>query len=743
MGGAGGHMPHPYDLDEVKDGAGLIKMLMGIPVHLAMDAVNATIKLDGSNNSVKVIDRRGKYEFALDRGAMGLGKGELDYQGLTPDDYEARQLNPGLQSSTNILLGILNDALRTAHIEPELKALGLIDEDGKADYSKFLNTEFYDKDNPNSIAYDIGNFIAFHGVYQFYEKYHRRGTPGKPKPDAKQVRGGLPRPTYIDKKDNKEKFKKVTSERVPYNVKALESLVKKVRPFAKKEGFELLGPAATRQKNENMAKEAIADMKTSLTKPITIQFSRERSETKSLGEWLKDSVNPLTTKYKLEDGSEVYLGCDKCIRLSDGATTNPYNKKRVYEPVIINKVPIVDYYANSDGQVNALAALHSAILFHGTRLLGQDIKNHLTTEVFGDVTNHEGVVIRDLASEDFKITGEFMVDDSGGFAQRPAAADPQAPVQKDEYLQEDEGLGFEDGNDVTIDLDVVDDETDDPVVDSDFPKTIAIVPGAFKPPHKGHLGMVRKYLAGHGMDVPKADNVIILVSNPTLSGRPIEGLPGGTIDPEQSIAIWQLLLEGMPGVIVKPSPHASPLTAAYDSIGEESEFPDGTKIILGASTKDDDWRRWERAEKYLKPGLSLVNPEQSAVTPDTHEPGYVRLLKKSGLYSSMPSVRKGKKPEEYHASDMRHLIELIIKDPKSIARKLMESFVGEGNVDALLSALMINAKLSEMNAMATGAVAGPVTKPTKRTKKKTKKENVDLRTVDEVMRLIMERGIMR
>jgi len=145
----------------------------------------------------------------------------------------------------------------------------------------------------------------------------------------------------------------------------------------------------------------------------------------------------------------------------------------------------------------------------------------------------------------------------------------------------------------------------------------------------------------------------------------------------------------------------------------------------------------------LKPGLSLVNPEQSAVTPDTHEPGYVRLLKKSGLYSSMPSVRKGKKPEEYHASDMRHLIELIIKDPKSIARKLMESFVGEGNVDALLSTLMINAKLSEMNAMATGAVAGPVTKPTKRTKKKTKKENVDLRTVDEVMRLIMERGIMR
>jgi len=48
MGGAGGHMSHPYDLDEVKNGADLIKIMMGIPKHLAMDAVNATIKLDGS-----------------------------------------------------------------------------------------------------------------------------------------------------------------------------------------------------------------------------------------------------------------------------------------------------------------------------------------------------------------------------------------------------------------------------------------------------------------------------------------------------------------------------------------------------------------------------------------------------------------------------------------------------------------------------------------------------------------------
>ena len=107
MGGAGGHMSHPYDLDEVPNGSDLIKVLMSIPAYLAMEGVtNATIKLDGSNNSVKVIDRRGKFEFALDRGAGGLGKGEMDFAGLTPDDYEARGLNPGLQNSRNIFLSI-------------------------------------------------------------------------------------------------------------------------------------------------------------------------------------------------------------------------------------------------------------------------------------------------------------------------------------------------------------------------------------------------------------------------------------------------------------------------------------------------------------------------------------------------------------------------------------------------------------------------------------------------------------
>ena len=63
-----------------------------------------------------------------------------------------------------------------------------------------------------------------------------------------------------------------------------------------------------------------------------------------------------------------------------------------------------------------------------------------------------------------------------------------------------------------FEIDIVDDESDDPVVDSDYPKTIAVVPGAYKPPHKGHLDMVRKY-------AEMADEVVVIISKPTKQGR--------------------------------------------------------------------------------------------------------------------------------------------------------------------------------------------------------------------------------
>ena len=348
----------------------------------------------------------------------------------------------------------------------------------------------------------------------------------------------------------------------------------------------------------------------------------------------------------------------------------------------------------------------------------------------GDIENlassMEGVVFEYPPGSDkiYKLTGAFaMANQIIGRARRSG-------------MTEDEE---------EIELDIVDDESDDPVVDADYPKTVAVVPGAFKPPHKGHLDMVRKYASN-------ADEVVVIISKPTKQGR---YLPDGTeITSDDSLKIWQTLAAGLSNVRIEASrDHASPVTAAYDFIGDKGPLNTGDKVILGASTKDDDWKRWLSAAQYVKDGVELLNPEETAVEPSQHSGGYMKLLaveaeKGSDLYNNMPSVKKGKPPGQFHASDFRFV--LVEATKSDVARKMLEDFVGGENVDAVLGILGIGA-VEETSAMGGGAVggfSGPLGFTSGKKRKKAqqdtiiRQENIDLNIVDEVLRLISERGIV-
>ena len=271
-----------------------------------------------------------------------------------------------------------------------------------------------------------------------------------------------------------------------------------------------------------------------------------------------------------------------------------------------------------------------------------------------------------------------------------------------------------------IDLEI-EDEDDDPVNDEDYSNIIAdiaVVPGAFKPPHKGHLAMVRQY-------AEEAEKVIVIISKPTKNGR---RLPNGReITANDSLQLWQILAAVLPDdkvdIIVSKN-HASPINAAYEYVGKDGPLQQGTRIILGASTKDDDWKRWTDAERYVKDGLVLLPPEATAVEP---------TLRPNG--------------EPYSATAFRE----ALSDPTN-NREEIADFVGEENVDNILSTLGLNGKVDEMS---TGVgMAGPTAplasgsgKPankrdTKRKKKLTvmKDENLDI--ANEVLRLIKERGIL-
>ena len=136
------------------------------------------------------------------------------------------------------------------------------------------------------------------------------------------------------------------------------------------------------------------------------------------------------------------------------------------------------------------------------------------------------------------------------------------------------------------------------------PPDLALVPGSFKPPHKGHYEMVKQY-AGI------ADDVIVLISAPSAKSER-KTKTGKIITPEVAQEIFSLYVSNLRNVTIEISTMPSPVGAVYDAL----ENLGGKRIILGASKKDNDWKRWAGASDYVKKkgyNIDIVDPEGSAV----------------------------------------------------------------------------------------------------------------------------------
>jgi len=134
-------------------------------------------------------------------------------------------------------------------------------------------------------------------------------------------------------------------------------------------------------------------------------------------------------------------------------------------------------------------------------------------------------------------------------------------------------------------------------------QTVAIVPGAFKPPHRGHLDMVKHY-----SDI--ADKVIVYVSP----------LDRGGITAEQSMTIWGMYIKasGLDNVEIRKSGQNSPVRASIDYVAEGGPAGHGEKVILGVSTKGGDQERFAgNVRKYADPGkeLEVLDPIRYAFEP--------------------------------------------------------------------------------------------------------------------------------
>ena len=774
--GTPGHMAHPFDVEDIQTGEDLLVYINDIVTKLGTGEIAGSVKWDGINTSIKLITNDdGEKEFRMDRGTSEIAS-------VVGFDAEAAfnkwGQNHGMPRAIANVLAIFNQSI--PHIKKELRTLGLWD-----DPTRYFNTE-YIEGTSNVQEYD-DNILAIHGINQFYEK---KAQAWRIRNGTSMDRPGLPRPN-----DSNGKPIKAGGIEVPYDHTALADLIRKVQPAAVEHGFQVFGDVPV-----EFDPEMELDIEKVLDIPIEIQIAQGNIKSASLREWLQMVKHPkdkmITKVLRDKDGKEA--GEKKVGALS----------KDVYLAVLRSAkeggIPLNVYLKDP---LDIDDAINGGIFYHATRLLGQAVKENLTSAA-GNLGRHEGVVLRGL--EDFlvKLTGDFIVQGLASthgdhvseniskhftitvsqdrsitkhiqeWLTEAAAVNhayqklpemvyrdilagtpivdivPQENAEKaiynavmgyvDRVLKEQDD-DFPTDNDwyewrhyADQDLGMpLDDEDEDPVVDSDYPKTIAIVPGAFKPPHKGHLAMVEEY-------ANMADEVIVLISKPLNNNR---SLPTGeVITAGDSSEIWNILAQKLGNVTIgvfNDREMRSPISAAYAIAGAPKErevaagkvepsitpIPAGSKIILGASTKGGDWKRWTGAEKYIGGGpggdLELISPETTAVEPATRTTG-----------------------EPYSATDLRN----ALGDPDNNRAEIAE-FVGEENVVDVLKVFGLASDLEETS-MA-GAVAGAGGTLTGVAGNRSGKgdddeedivkrsENIDLSIVDEVIRLIMEKGIAR
>jgi len=555
--GTPGHMWHPFDLPKVNTGTDLLNFFNDAVRRLK--TAPGSIKWDGINVSFKLVtNENGQKEFRMDRGTSE----PASVIGMTAEDAYAKwPPGHGMPPAITALLKIFNTALPS--IEPELKTLGMWD-----DPTKYFNTEYMPEGGINVIQYDR-NILAIHGINQFYEK---KAQPWRIKQGIGMDRPGLEKP--IDLKTNLPTTDGGTE--TAYNEIALNTLIEKVKPIAIKEEFgnyHLVGDETTQLVGD-------VNFSATLSEEFTVNYGHDEegnifSDTKSLGEWLEEAKNPRDAEITLTNGKRV------------GALS-----KLIYIEIWKNGTLIVDLLA--DGEefwenvqqgvplegTDVQKAIDGAIFYHATRVLGNNVLNASTNQSFGNLEDHEGIILRGMAEKPVKITGEFILRSLEGRIGQLLEGTLKEQRAVKVYPRDIPGH-------YPLDLSV------DPVPLQEQlgPKQhLALIPGGFKPPHKGHLEMVKFY---HTKVGPQG-KVIILMGGGGNQPRTINGRP---VTLQDAMGIWETYLRNDPQ-IGWPSDQiqfqnvegVGPIAPIIDYVREQAD-PETEIIHLGAGTKDAN--RWK------------------------------------------------------------------------------------------------------------------------------------------------------
>lgn len=567
-GGVAGHMNHLYDNGDLT-----FSKLKEIFSSAAEGKLEGTEKTDGQNLMISFSVKDGR--------AKGVrNKGEIKAGGLSPEQLAVKfadRANPHLKDTFSDALRAFERAVHGLSHKEQEEIFG-------PDTNIFYNAEVMDPRTPNVINYDTKTLVIHRAGHFEFDRQTNQPTGrdlSVPASKLEKIINDSQKQLEHDKygvQVNAIKKLKALSDKRPLNiaVSKINSLLSSVNSLVNSEHLSL-GDSSTiseymtarvyilinsilqngKIKNfdpiakMNIAKRilgvkgiSVKDISTKISKE-QLQFVKENllNDT-SKKEILKTAIMPLETIVS-DFAVEMLKGLQSAFVID-----NVKEVKRLKDEVqaAINAI-------HSSGNEEAMSILKRQM----TKLRSAD---NVDVAAEGFVFDYDGVT--------YKFTGNFApVNQILGLFKYGRGS--IAPLQN---LKENKQNG----------------------------ETIAVVPGAFKPPHKGHLAMIKAY-------TKLADKVIIMLS-PLARDLP----NGKPVTFEISKKIWDIYLdaEGLANsVVVMNSPFSSPVRAAFEFIQNKENKPEfaqaGQTIILGTSTKGGDESRFANdVSKYAAKGVTVV-----------------------------------------------------------------------------------------------------------------------------------------
>lgn len=628
-----GHMWHPFDLDSVKNGKDLLSVFENEVIEY-INKFTPSIKIDGINGPIRLVtNKSGDREFAIDR----MSRANIDREGVTADRLKERFEKAILQSldsdevmqiplhklvamgvsmdkltvGTNltiihkkkkkpvvvkgitsghgfvndgtVALTVLNNALsaQPTQMEQVLRVLDMWNNPAICLNNDIVHESSKDSGQVNAVKYDE-DFIAFHGLNEIFS------------PEGKTTR----KTKEINLNDQQKQ--------------ALNQLVKIINDTNTVQGFRALSPYDT----VALKGEIDIDYSKVLAEVIEVKLDSQTSTSQSLSSWLSDSkiVKPsYSVKYTFSDGKSR-----SCFSKANYVALIPDQGEQQYS---IRELLSEEAHPELDDEIYYNFA-SGAIFYHATRLLGRAVLQTLVnkSKVGNDaLTSHEGVVMRSNdvfgVNNPIKITGDFIRDGMGSNLAQAMTKKPAAVNESTELQDTPEG-------------EIGDEEGEQTIVTTTGTKTVAVMPGSFKPPHKGHLLM-----AEHLSKV--ADDVLIFVSAPRGSKRLLP-FSGTEITYDKAIELWRLMLRGASGnirLIETTNPSPSPIMALAEIMKPADErqsyqdvdfYPEEySKYYLAMSEKEkDDPGSMKRFSFYE----DMENVEITLVPAFKHDPEYSQAI---------------------------------------------------------------------------------------------------------------------